>query len=99
TVLIYTLSLHDALPILDRLVDLAEKLVESTGYENVSLSSLSSCDYSELYLLISKLMEKFEEKKVGVSLPSLRLDTFIIDVLKEIDRKSTRLNSSHVKIS
>ncbi len=70
----------------DRLVELAEKLVESTGYENVSLSSLSSCDYSELYLLIKKLMDKFEEKKVGVSLPSLRLDTFVIDVLKEIEK-------------
>ncbi len=70
----------------DRVVELAEKLVKSTGYENVSLSSLSSCDYSELYLLISRLMETFEEKKVGVSLPSLRLDSSSIDVLKEIER-------------
>ncbi|MSU02870.1 TIGR03960 family B12-binding radical SAM protein [Tissierella pigra] len=70
----------------DKIVELADKLVESTGYENVSLSSLSSCDYSELYLLITKLMEKFEEKKVGVSLPSLRLDSFSIDILKEIEK-------------
>lgn len=70
----------------DRIIELAEKLIESTGYENVSLSSLSSCDYSELYLLISKLMERFESKKVGVSLPSLRLDSFSIDILKEIER-------------
>lgn len=70
----------------DRIVELAEKLVQSTGYENVSLSSLSSCDYSELLLLISKLMDKFEEKKVGVSLPSLRLDSFSIDILKEIEK-------------
>lgn len=70
----------------DRVVGLAEKLIESTGYENVSLSSLSSCDYSELYLLISKLMETFEQKRVGVSLPSLRLDSFSIDILKEIER-------------
>ena len=47
----------------DKIVELADKLVESTGYENVSLSSLSSCDYSELYLLISKLMDRFEKKK------------------------------------
>ena len=53
---------------IDRLVELAEKLIESTGYENISLSSLSSCDYSQLYLLISELMKKFEEKKGGVSL-------------------------------
>lgn len=70
----------------DRLVELAENLVENTGYENVSLSSLSSCDYSQLHLLIEKLMESFEEKKVGVSLPSLRLDSFIVDVLQEIEK-------------
>lgn len=70
----------------DKIVELADKLVESTGYENVSLSSLSSCDYSELYLLISKLMDRFEKKKVGVSLPSLRLDSFSIDILKEIEK-------------
>lgn len=71
---------------IDRIVELAEKLVESTGYENISLSSLSSCDYSELHALIKRLMEKFEEKKVGVSLPSLRLDSFSIDILKEIEK-------------
>ncbi|MEW8972865.1 MAG: TIGR03960 family B12-binding radical SAM protein [Tissierellaceae bacterium] len=70
----------------ERLIELAEKLVESTGYENISLSSLSSCDYSQLQLLISSLMDEFEEKKVGVSLPSLRLDSFSIDVLKEIEK-------------
>ena len=70
----------------ERLIELAEKLVESTGYENISLSSLSSCDYSQLQLLISRLMDEFEEKKVGVSLPSLRLDSFSIDVLKEIEK-------------
>ncbi|MFA5576219.1 MAG: TIGR03960 family B12-binding radical SAM protein [Tissierellaceae bacterium] len=70
----------------DRLVELAESLVENTGYENVSLSSLSSCDYSDLYLLVEKLMEQFEQKKVGVSLPSLRLDSFIVDILQEIEK-------------
>lgn len=70
----------------DRLIDLAKELVESTGYENISLSSLSSCDYSQLQLLISKLMDNFEEKKIGVSLPSLRLDSVSIDILKEIEK-------------
>lgn len=70
----------------EKIVELAEKLIESTGYENISLSSLSSCDYSQLYPLISKLMDKFEDKKVGVSLPSLRLDTFSVDILKEIEK-------------
>jgi radical SAM family uncharacterized protein len=70
----------------DRLMELAEKLVDSTGYENISLSSLSSCDYSQLHLLISSLMERFEDRKVGVSLPSLRLDSVSIDILKEIEK-------------
>lgn len=70
----------------DRLIDLAKQLVESTGYENISLSSLSSCDYSQLQLLISRLMDNFEEKKIGVSLPSLRLDSVSIDILKEIEK-------------
>ena len=71
---------------IDRLIELAEKLIKNTGYENISLSSLSSCDYSQLEELIKKLMDRFEEKRVGVSLPSLRLDSFTIDVIREIEK-------------
>ncbi|HSH34661.1 TIGR03960 family B12-binding radical SAM protein [Schnuerera sp.] len=70
----------------DRLLELAEKLSKNTGYEDISLTSLSSCDYSELQLLISKLIDRYEEQKIGVSLPSLRLDSFSIEVLKEIQK-------------
>ncbi len=70
----------------DRLLELADRLEKNTGYEDISLTSLSSCDYSELQLLISKLMDRYEEKRVGVSLPSLRLDSFSIGVLKEIQK-------------
>ena len=70
----------------DRLLELADKLEKNTGYEDISLTSLSSCDYSELQLLISKLMDRYEEERVGVSLPSLRLDSFSIGVLKEIQK-------------
>lgn len=70
----------------ERLVELAEKLIKSTGYDTISLSSLSSCDYSALNILISSLMDKFEDKNVGISLPSLRLDSFSIDILKEIEK-------------
>lgn len=69
-----------------QILEQALSLADSTGYEDVSLSSLSSCDYSELLLLVRTLMDHLEDKKVGVSLPSLRLDTFSIDVLKEIER-------------
>lgn len=70
----------------DRLMDIADKLVENTGYETISLTSLSSCDYSNLLLLTKQLMERYEDRKIGVSLPSLRLDSFSIDVLKEIEK-------------
>ncbi len=70
----------------ERLVELAEKLIKSTGYDTISLSSLSSCDYSALNILISSLMDKFKDKNVGISLPSLRLDSFSIDILKEIEK-------------
>ena len=70
----------------ERLVELAEKLIASTGYDTISLSSLSSCDYSSLNILISDLMDRFEEDNIGISLPSLRLDSFSIDILKEIEK-------------
>ena len=69
-----------------RLLDLAEDLVKSTGYENISLSSLSTCDYSQLQLLVSSLMDRFSEDNVGLSLPSLRLDSFSLNILKEIEK-------------
>lgn len=69
-----------------KLLELANKLVNNTGYENISLTSLSSCDYSQLQLLVSKLMDEYEEDKVGISLPSLRLDSFSLDILKEIEK-------------
>ena len=70
----------------ERLVELAEKLIASTGYDTISLSSLSSCDYSSLNILISDLMDRFEGDNIGISLPSLRLDSFSIDILKEIEK-------------
>ncbi len=58
----------------DKLADLAEKLVASTGYEEMSLSSLSTGDYSCLPDLARRLVEKFSKQRVALSLPSLRLD-------------------------
>lgn len=68
---------------LDTLFRLAESLEKSTGYEEISLSSLSSGDYSHLPELIRGLMDRFKEKRVSVSLPSMRLDSIIKDSLQE----------------
>lgn len=67
----------------ERVLELAEKLEASTGYEEMSLSSLSSGDYSCLPELISDLMEKYRQKRVGVSLPSMRIDNIVKQSLEE----------------
>ena len=68
---------------LEKLIDLAEKLQESTGYEEISLSSLSSGDYSCLPELIRELMRRMKEKRVSISLPSLRIDSVLKESLEE----------------
>jgi len=64
----------------------AKKMLESSGYDEVALSSLSTLDYSEIEKLIYTMIERHEDDKVGISLPSLRLDTFSVDVLEEIQK-------------
>lgn len=68
------------------LVDLAQQLVDNTGYNEISLVSLSSADYSCLRPLVTSLIERFREQGVSVSLPSLRIDSFSIDLAKEIQK-------------
>ncbi|MBZ2175350.1 TIGR03960 family B12-binding radical SAM protein [Schnuerera sp. xch1] len=68
------------------LLNMADELIKNTGYDDISLTSLSSCDYSELQSLVLQLISKYEKEQVGVSLPSLRLDSFSLDVLKEIEK-------------
>ncbi len=70
----------------DKLVDLAKKLVEATGYNEISISSLSTSDYSDLENLVKRLIKEFKEKNIGLSLPSLRLDSFSLEVIKEIQK-------------
>ena len=68
------------------LVKQARKLVENTGYDEISLSSLSTCDYSDIKELIHDLMEEHEPDKVGIALPSIRVDAFSVDLIKEIQK-------------
>ena len=70
----------------DTLTDMAESILKNTGYDEISLTSLSSCDFTQLMPLVKELSRTYEEKNVGISLPSLRLDSFIVDVLKEIEK-------------
>ena len=70
----------------EKLIKLAEEILAHTGYEEISLSSLSSSDYSKIEKLITQLVDKFKEKGVGVSLPSLRIDTFSVDLAQQVQR-------------
>ena len=67
----------------ERLYYLAERLVASTGYEEMSLSSLSTGDYSGLLELIRGLNERFSSKRVSLSLPSLRIDGELQEALQD----------------
>jgi len=70
----------------ETLLNLAKKMIESTGYDEVALSSLSTMDYSQIEKLIYKMIEDSEKDKIGISLPSLRLDSFSVEVLEEIQK-------------
>lgn len=72
---------------LEHLVELAESLEKTTGYDEISLSSLSSGDYTCLAELIRELIRRLNEKRVAISLPSLRLDSVLKDALTETQKE------------
>ena len=69
---------------LDYLKDYAYKMLRSTGHEEISLSSLSSSDYTQLEGLVNFLIDEFKGKGVNISLPSLRIDAFSLDVMSKV---------------
>ncbi len=73
------------------LKDYARKILDSTGHEEITLSSLSSSDYSHLEEVVDFLISEFRGKGVNVSLPSLRIDAFSLDVMSKVQdiRKSS----------
>ncbi|SFA75471.1 radical SAM family uncharacterized protein [Acetitomaculum ruminis DSM 5522] len=62
----------------------ALKIMENTGHEEVSLSSLSSSDYTYLGELVNFLIDEFKSKEVNISLPSLRIDNFSLDIMSHV---------------
>ena len=76
---------------LEYLKQAAKDMLVNTGHEEISLSSLSSSDYSQLPELLQFLIEEFDKKGVNISLPSLRIDAFSLDVMSKVQdiRKSS----------
>ena len=70
----------------DTLLNDACNLINSTGYEEMGLSSLSTSDYTELETLTDKLLNLTEKEKVSLSLPSLRVDNFSLDLMQRVQK-------------
>ncbi len=68
----------------ETLKEYARRMLESTGHEEISLSSLSSSDYSKLEELVSFLIDECNERGINISLPSLRIDAFSLDVMSKV---------------
>ncbi|MCX7711611.1 MAG: TIGR03960 family B12-binding radical SAM protein [Clostridia bacterium] len=69
-----------------KLLEYAKKLQENTGYEEISLTSLSTSDFESLGALTEGLIEEMEPKKVNLSLPSLRIDSFSLDLMEKAQK-------------
>lgn len=82
-------------PVRERDVEMLKKyaiaMLKNTGHEEISLSSLSSSDYSQLEELIAFLIDECKQKNINISLPSLRIDAFSLDVMSKVQdvRKSS----------
>lgn len=70
----------------EKLLEQAKKLINSTGYEEISLASLSTSDYTMLEELCENLVNEMEPKKVNLALPSLRIDSFSLKLLEKVQR-------------
>ncbi|MFH1387452.1 MAG: radical SAM protein [bacterium] len=71
---------------MDVLIDQADQILKNTGYDELSLISLSSTDYSKIDELAKTLASKYEKQKINISLPSTRTNSFSIKLAKEISR-------------
>lgn len=69
----------------DKILEISEKVLKNTGYEEISLLSLSTSDYKRIDELLIKLKERLKDKKITISLPSLRIDNFSLKLLDLID--------------
>lgn len=68
----------------DKLLETAQKMIDSTGYEEMSLSSLSTSDFTCLHELIDRLLEITVDKRINLSLPSLRVDNFSMELMEKV---------------
>ncbi len=70
----------------DRLVKTAENAIAATGYEEMSMSSLSTSDYTCLEELTNRLLDITVDKRINLSLPSLRVDNFSMELMEKVQK-------------
>lgn len=70
----------------EKLLAQAKALIDNTGYDEISLSSLSTSDFRDLPRFTEELLKITEDKKISLSLPSLRLDSFSMDLMKKVQK-------------
>ena len=70
----------------ETLLNLADSLLSSSGFDEISLSSLSTSDFGGLACLTDGLLKMTEEKKIGLSLPSLRIDNFSLELMNKVQK-------------
>ncbi len=68
------------------IAETARKILAHTGYEEIALTSLSTLDHTEIKATIFEMIKDYEGSKIGVSLPSLRLDALAVEILQEIQK-------------
>ena len=71
---------------MDKAIHIADEIIKNTGYEELSLISLSSSDYSKIDELAKTLAKKYENQRINLSLPSMRTNTFTVKLAKETSR-------------
>lgn len=75
----------------DTLVNMSKSLVDCSGHEEIGLTSLSTGDYTDFHNLAVGLMDIYAKDKINISLPSLRIDAFSLDLMERVQevRKSS----------
>lgn len=69
---------------LENILENVEKMLKNTGYEEVSLLSLSTMDHTQIEEIVSELLKRYSEKKIAVSIPSTRMDRFGVEIAGRI---------------
>jgi len=68
----------------ETILDIARQLAVNTGFEEIALLSLSAGDYSDAKGLVTAMVDEFKDSNIAVSMPALRVDSFVVDLAKQI---------------